>query len=204
MIDSGCARDLDPRPGKAPLGNGVADRDHRARIAAEVAHGGEAAARHLERVGQPDRRLVGDRIFLGVVIVPGLAAGAGEMHVRVGHARHDGAAALVDDDCARRRGEARVDSRNAPIVDDDGGLRRARAVRHRRSDDRPGLHRFRRCAPPAMASAAAPASKVLSIEVPLRREATGLASFAAAFKLPSRGASRVGRPHSPACRCGCG
>ena len=58
------ARDLDPRSREAPFGDRIADRDHRARVAAEVAHGGEAAPRHLERMGQADRRCVGHRIFL--------------------------------------------------------------------------------------------------------------------------------------------
>ena len=47
------ARDLDPRSGEAAFRDGISDGDHRARIAPEVADGGEAAARHLKRMVRP-------------------------------------------------------------------------------------------------------------------------------------------------------
>ena len=55
---------LDPRTGESPFGHRVANRDDRAGVAAKIAHGGEPAARHLQRVGQSDGRLIGHRIFL--------------------------------------------------------------------------------------------------------------------------------------------
>ncbi len=52
------AGDLDPRAREAPFGDRVANRDHGAGVAAEVAHGGEPAARHLERMGEADGRRI--------------------------------------------------------------------------------------------------------------------------------------------------
>ena len=48
------ARDLDPGAGETTFGDGVANCDDRAGVAAKIAHRGEPGARHIERVGQAD------------------------------------------------------------------------------------------------------------------------------------------------------
>ena len=59
------------------------------------------------------------------------------MHVDIGHAWHDRAAALVDDHCAGGSREAAVDARDPSVLDDH---RRIAALRLRRIDDQvPGL-----------------------------------------------------------------
>ena len=57
------------------------------------------------------------------------------------HARHDGAAALVDNDRARGGGEPIVDAADSAILDDDG--RRSALALGSIDDQPPGLDRIR-------------------------------------------------------------
>src|SRR5207248_6379489 len=116
------ARNLDPWAREAAFADGIADRDHRARVPSEIAHGGEAGAGHLERVGEAEGGAVGVGIFLREAEVPWRAGGLGQMDVDVGHAGHHGARAFVDDDRARWSGESAVDSRYPAVLDDHGRI----------------------------------------------------------------------------------
>ena len=56
----GRARHADPRPREAALGQRVAHRDDRARVAAKIAHRREPRPRHFQRMGQTNRCAVRD------------------------------------------------------------------------------------------------------------------------------------------------
>ncbi len=109
-----------PRTRKASFRHRVANRSHCARIAAEIADGGEPAARHFQRVRQAQSGRVRNGIFLREVCVPGRPGRLRQVDVDVGHARHHRAVALVDDGRAGGRSEAVLDPRDPPILDDHG------------------------------------------------------------------------------------